>query len=91
MSRHRGAKPERRYELLAPISLLSPAIDHLIETPSRQILAIEVKAGNAVRNASQLAKDAELVTQGGVLVGKNAPDVLRGTHLIIQTIERNVP
>jgi hypothetical protein len=25
MSRHRGAKPERRYELLAPISLLSPA------------------------------------------------------------------
>ena len=24
-SRHRGAKPERRYELLAPISLLSPA------------------------------------------------------------------
>src|SRR5258705_4928600 len=25
MSRHRGAKPERRYELLAPISLLCPA------------------------------------------------------------------
>src|SRR5881409_2801354 len=25
MSRHRGAKPQRRYELLAPISLLSPA------------------------------------------------------------------
>ena len=25
MSRHRGAKPERRYELLTPISLLSPA------------------------------------------------------------------
>src|SRR3970040_248415 len=25
MSRHRGAKPERRCELLAPISLLSPA------------------------------------------------------------------
>src|SRR5450756_818875 len=25
MNRHRGAKPERRYELLAPISLLSPA------------------------------------------------------------------
>ena len=25
MSRHRGAKPERRYELLALISLLSPA------------------------------------------------------------------
>ena len=25
MSRHRGAKPERRYELLAQISLLSPA------------------------------------------------------------------
>jgi hypothetical protein len=25
MSRHRGAKPGRRYELLGPISLLSPA------------------------------------------------------------------
>src|SRR5690349_24959068 len=25
MNRHRGAKPERRYELLAPISLLYPA------------------------------------------------------------------
>ena len=25
MSRHRGAKPDRRYELLDPISLLSPA------------------------------------------------------------------
>src|SRR5437660_10488259 len=25
MNRHRGAKPERRYELLTPISLLSPA------------------------------------------------------------------
>src|ERR1700751_6187637 len=25
MNRHRGAKPERRYERLAPISLLSPA------------------------------------------------------------------
>ena len=25
MSRHRGAKPQRRYELLAAISLLSPA------------------------------------------------------------------
>jgi hypothetical protein len=25
MNRHRGAKPERRCELLAPISLLSPA------------------------------------------------------------------
>lgn len=25
MSRHRGAKPARRYELLGPISLLSPA------------------------------------------------------------------
>jgi hypothetical protein len=66
-------------------------IDHLIQTPGGQILAIEVKAGNAVRNASQLAKDAELATQGGVLVGKNAPAALRGQRLIIQTIEKTVP
>lgn len=66
-------------------------IDHLIQTPGGQLVAIEVKAGNAVRDASQLAKDAEIATQGGVLVGKNAPAALRGQRIIIQTIERNVP
>lgn len=63
-------------------------VDHLIQTPTGQILAVEVKSGNAVRSASQLAKDALLSTEGGVLVGKNAPAALRGQQLIIQTIER---
>ena len=34
MSRHRGAKPGRRYELLGPISLLSPA--YLLSDERRQ-------------------------------------------------------
>ena len=63
-------------------------IDHLIQTPSGQLVAIEVKAGGAVRNVAQLAKDAALATEGGVIIGKNAPAALRGQHLIIQTVER---
>ncbi|HWO25766.1 MAG TPA: hypothetical protein VNO30_43820, partial [Kofleriaceae bacterium] len=47
-------------------------IDHLIQTPGGQILAVEVKSGNAVRSAAQLAKDAALASEGGVLVGRNA-------------------
>jgi hypothetical protein len=63
-------------------------IDHLIQTPGGQIIAIEVKAGNSVRSSAQLAKDAVLSIEGGVLVGKNAPAALRGQQLIIQTSER---
>jgi uncharacterized protein (DUF1501 family) len=63
-------------------------VDHLIQTPGGQILAVEVKTGNAARSAAQLAKDAALATEGGVLVGRNAPAALRGQQLIIQTIER---
>jgi RHS repeat-associated protein len=66
-------------------------IDHLIQTADGQIIAIEVKSGGAVRNSSQLAKDAALATEGGTLVGKNAPDALRGQTIIITTIERRVP
>jgi hypothetical protein len=64
-------------------------IDHLIQTPTGKILAVEVKSGAAVRNAAQLAKDALLATEG-VLVGKNAPAALRGQQLIIETIEMGV-
>lgn len=62
-------------------------IDHLVQTPAGQIIAYEVKAGNAVRNSAQIAKDAEIATKGGVLVGKNAPDFLRGVLRVIQTVE----
>jgi RHS repeat-associated protein len=63
-------------------------VDHLIQTPGGQIVACEVKCGGAVRNSSQLAKDGAMATEGGVLVGKNAPAELRGQQLMIQTIER---
>jgi RHS repeat-associated protein len=62
-------------------------IDHLIETPTGQIIAIEVKSGNAVRGSSQLVKDSLMSSEGAVLVGKNAPDVLKGQQIILETIE----
>lgn len=65
-------------------------IDHLIERAGK-LIGVEVKAGNGVRNASQLAKDAEAATMGAVLTGKNAPPELRGQKVIIETIERRYP
>ncbi|MDX3905812.1 MAG: hypothetical protein QHC78_09005 [Pigmentiphaga sp.] len=64
-------------------------IDHLIQTPDGRIMAVEVKSGNAVRNAAQLAKDAALASEGGVVTGVNAPAALRGQHVILETIERH--
>ena len=55
-------------------------IDHLIEADGSYV-AVEVKTGNAVRNAAQLAKDAEMGTQGATVVGKNAPAALRGLRI----------
>ena len=63
-------------------------VDHLIQTPSGQIVACEVKCGSAVRNTSQLAKDGAMAAEGGVPVGKNAPAELRGQQIAIPTIER---
>jgi RHS repeat-associated protein len=63
-------------------------VDHLIQTRSGQIVAIEVKSGGAVRSARQLAKDRAMATEGGVVIGKNAPDALRGQQILIPTIER---
>lgn len=63
-------------------------IDHLVQDANGRIRAVEVKAGGAVRNASQLAKDNALATQGGTLVGKNAPAALRGQNIAIETVER---
>jgi hypothetical protein len=63
-------------------------IDHLIQKPSGQLINIEVKSGNAVRNTQQLLRDNLMASQGATLVGKNAPPALRGQQFIIQTIER---
>lgn len=66
-------------------------IDHLIETPNGKLLAVEVKAGNGARSASQLAKDGLMAKEGATLVGKNAPDFLQGKTVILETIERKYP
>jgi RHS repeat-associated protein len=60
-------------------------IDHLVTDAAGKISAVEVKSGAATRNAAQLAKDAAMATEGGTIVGKNAPAALRGTTLIIET------
>ncbi len=66
-------------------------VDHLIRTPDGRIVAVEVKSGGAVRDATQIAKDNAIATEGGVIVGKNAPTGLEGTRVTIPTIERRVP
>lgn len=62
-------------------------IDHLIKDSSGNIKAIEVKAGNARRNASQLKKDSLLEIEGGVIIGKNATEDLFGQFIKIPTSE----
>jgi len=63
-------------------------IDHLIMTPAGKIIAVEVKAGNAVRSAAQVGKDASMAADGAVLIGKNTPEHLRGLKIAIDTIVR---
>ncbi len=66
-------------------------IDHLIMTPAGKIIAVEVKAGNAIRSAAQLGKDGKMAIDGAILVGKNVPESLRGQKIVIDTIERRYP
>ena len=66
-------------------------IDHLVKTPTGEIIAVEVKSGRAVRNAGQLTKDALMATEGAKVIGKNAPEDIRNTMRTIETIERLVP
>ena len=67
-------------------------IDHLIQTPGGDIIAIEVKSGGAVRGASQIIKDESLAAQGGTFTGRNAtnPVFQNLTGQPIPTIVRNV-
>jgi Holliday junction resolvase-like predicted endonuclease len=53
----------------------------------KNVFAVEVKAGNAVRNAAQLAKDAMMENQGCTLVGKNAPKAFKGVFRQLRTVE----
>ena len=63
-------------------------IDHLVMSPEGHMLAQEIKSGGGVRNAAQLAKDASMATEGGLVIGKNAPSALKDKRIIIETVER---
>ena len=65
-------------------------IDHLIKDgKTREIRAIEVKSGGATRNATQIAKDKAMESQGAKIIGKNAPNDLKGKTIKIPTEVRN--
>jgi RHS repeat-associated protein len=59
-------------------------IDHLVQNGSG-VSAVEVKSGNATRNAAQVAKDGAMAKDGATLVGKNAPAQLKGQTIKIET------
>jgi uncharacterized protein RhaS with RHS repeats len=59
-------------------------IDHLVQNGSG-VRAVEVKSGNATRNAAQVAKDGAMAKDGATLVGKNAPAQLKGQTIKIET------
>ena len=46
-------------------------IDHLVEDANGNLIAIEVKSGNAVRSSTQIKKDALIQNEGGIITGKN--------------------
>jgi hypothetical protein len=64
-------------------------IDHLVQAPTGEIVAVEVKSGGAVRTGLQTLKDAAIEAGLGTFVGKNAPANLRGTSQPIPTIIRH--
>jgi hypothetical protein len=66
-------------------------VDHLTQSAEGKIAGVEVKSGKATRNAAQRAKDAEIAEKGGKIVGKNAPENLRGRKVKFPTEERHYP
>jgi Holliday junction resolvase-like predicted endonuclease len=60
-------------------------VDIVTKDAAGNLTNVEVKSGDAVRNATQAAKDAEIETQGGTYVGKNAPEGIRGQTLKVPT------
>jgi hypothetical protein len=48
-------------------------VDHLVQLPTGEIVALEVKTGGAVRSRYQLDADYALSKTGGVIVGGGAP------------------
>ena len=64
-------------------------LDNLVEDDGN-LVNVEVKSGEATRNSAQIAKDTAMALEGGTLVGKNAPDGLRGKKVKIETEVRQV-
>jgi hypothetical protein len=59
-------------------------VDYVVQKAGETV-AIEVKTGDAVRNAGQLAKDASMEAEGG-LIGNNG-GALQGQTLKLKTLE----
>ena len=66
-------------------------VDHLTQSAQGQIVGVEGKTGKGTRTAAQRAKDAEIAEKGGKVVGKNAPENLRGRKVKFPTEERRYP
>ena len=65
-------------------------VDHLIiDKDTKELVAVEVKSGNATRNATQILKDDSMASKGGKIIGKNAPEKLLNKTKTIKTIIRN--
>jgi hypothetical protein len=62
-------------------------MDFVVQHPSGKWVGYEVKSGNAFRSTSQLAKDKIISSSGGMFVGKNAPNSLRGRIIPIDIWE----
>jgi len=61
-------------------------VDHLIrDAKTGKVRAIEVKSGGATRNKAQIEKDQAMESEGGTIIGKNAPPELRGQSVKIPT------
>lgn len=50
-------------------------VDHLVELPSGELVALEVKTGGAVRDLYQIECDLAMELHGGIVLGGNAPGI----------------
>jgi RHS repeat-associated protein len=81
------------YRVLASQIKVKPSagtrvIDHLVQSAEGEIMAVEVKSGNATRNASQLAADGALEKEGGRVLRENLPPGVPRDLGPVRTIER---
>jgi hypothetical protein len=56
-----------------------------------EVVAIEVKTGGAKRGMAQIAKDAEMLSNGATLVGKKAGELSGSFYESIRTIVVQLP